>query len=176
MLPARSCTTQAIVIKRRSTGEADRVVTLITPDFAKVVGIAKSCRKLSSKQRGVLEPANLVRLQLIKTKSLPIITQSQVIQDFSAVKTNLAKIRQLSQVLEVADKLIPEWEEEASYFTKVSNLLNAVEKNPGTVPPLLRDLLSSLGYPKIPDSHSILEYVTQLTDRPMRSWQYLRAE
>jgi DNA repair protein RecO (recombination protein O) len=87
----QSWTTEAIVLKRVSVGEADRVVTLLTPDEGKLVCIAKGVRKMSSSQRAFLEPGNQVTVHVRKTNSLPIITQTQLINQYSQSRQQLKR-------------------------------------------------------------------------------------
>jgi len=47
--------TEAIILRRTNYGEADRVVSLLTPDRGKISGIAKGVRKPKSKLAGGLE-------------------------------------------------------------------------------------------------------------------------
>ena len=47
-------TSTGIVIKINNLGEADRIITLITPNFGLIRGVAKSARKTVSKLGGHL--------------------------------------------------------------------------------------------------------------------------
>ena len=55
-MTTKSITTEAIVLKRRNSGEVDRLVTLITQDKGKLQCIAKGVRKMTSSKRAFLEP------------------------------------------------------------------------------------------------------------------------
>ena len=56
-MPApRRYTTEAIVLSRFDLGEADRVLTLITPGGGKLKAIAKGVRRTTSRLGGSLEP------------------------------------------------------------------------------------------------------------------------
>lgn len=48
--------TTAIVLRRVNYGEADRIITFITPDQGKVGAMAKGVRRSKSKMAGALEP------------------------------------------------------------------------------------------------------------------------
>ena len=78
-----SSSTDAIVLKRTSVGESDRIVTLLTPEQGKLTCVAKGVRKLTSSQRAYLEPGNLVSIYLIETTGMPILTQTKLKNDFS---------------------------------------------------------------------------------------------
>ena len=57
----RRYTTDAIVLSRFDLGEADRVLTLITPGIGKLKAIAKGVRRPTSRLGGSLEPAAIRR-------------------------------------------------------------------------------------------------------------------
>ena len=52
----RRYSTDAIVLSRFDYGEADRILTLITPDGGKLKAIAKGIRRPTSRIGGSLEP------------------------------------------------------------------------------------------------------------------------
>ena len=53
--PSRSIRTQAIILSRRDFGEADRLLTLLTPSRGKLRAIAKGARKPNAKLSGHVE-------------------------------------------------------------------------------------------------------------------------
>ncbi|HTD34050.1 MAG TPA: recombination protein O N-terminal domain-containing protein, partial [Candidatus Elarobacter sp.] len=62
----RSATTDAIVLRARPLGEADRVYTLLTRLRGKVDAVAKGVRRPRSSMAGRLEPLAEVRVALHK--------------------------------------------------------------------------------------------------------------
>jgi DNA repair protein RecO (recombination protein O) len=48
----RQFRTQAIILNRTDYGEADRIISFLTPDHGKVKAIAKAVRKSKSKLAG----------------------------------------------------------------------------------------------------------------------------
>jgi hypothetical protein len=64
-MPApRRYVTEAIVLSRFDYGEADRILTLITPAGGKIKAIAKGIRKPTSRIGGSVEPCAELRLAL----------------------------------------------------------------------------------------------------------------
>jgi len=173
---SRSFSTPAIVLKRTSVGDSDRVVTLLTQKKGKIVSVAKGVRKLKSSKRAFLEPGNLIKAFFIETKSMPLLTQATLIDDFSAAKINLSKIRQLAQVLEIVDKLFVE-EEDVANFDQVVKALELLKKNGhhrSQIKTILMEIISQLGFEDNGSTKkSLLERVEQITDRKMKSWEYL---
>lgn len=58
--------TEAIVLDRKESGEADGLLILYTQDLGKITAKAKSLRKITSKLSGHLQPLNLVKVRLIE--------------------------------------------------------------------------------------------------------------
>ncbi|OGL35820.1 DNA repair protein RecO [Candidatus Saccharibacteria bacterium RIFCSPLOWO2_01_FULL_48_13] len=61
----RSFKTEAIILARTNYGEADRIMTFLTPDHGKVKAIAKAVRKSKSKLAGGLELFSVSNLTLV---------------------------------------------------------------------------------------------------------------
>src|SRR3990167_5613366 len=57
-----SFATEAVVLKRRDFGEADRLVTFFTKRKGKVVALAKGVRKVTSRRAPNIELLNHVRI------------------------------------------------------------------------------------------------------------------
>lgn len=111
---------QGIVIKRTNVGEADKIVTLYTPDRGKVALMAKGVRKLSSKRGGSIELFILINCRVQSAKGLDILTELEVTKSYSAWKKHLGRINVAYQLIEVVDKLTPDEEP----HPKVYELLN----------------------------------------------------
>ncbi len=181
MAKRRTRTTKAVILKRYNTGETDRIVTLLTEDEGKVAAVAKGVRKLNSSKRAYLEPGNQVKAYLITTRGLPLLTQAELIDDYPKSKEDLPRIRQLSQVLETFDRLFTMGEEDIHLFPHVIAILQLL--NLGNPPyrqiqQRLDEILKQLGYAALEDSghDSLLEYVSHITERPMRSWEFLEVQ
>src|SRR5260221_9699234 len=125
-MPGKSFSTEAIVLKRVNVGELDRIITLLTPTLGKLVCVAKGVRKMSSSQRAFLEPGNHISSLLIETKSLPILTQTRLLDDFSHSKKKLQNMKKLVEILEVVDQLFPEGVEEVELFGQIVHILQTL--------------------------------------------------
>ena len=78
----RSSTTDAIVLRGRPLGEADRVYTLLTRERGKVDAVAKGVRRPRSSMSGRLEPLAEVRVALHKGRSLDVITEARTVKSY----------------------------------------------------------------------------------------------
>lgn len=176
---SKTFSTPALILKRSNVGETDRIVTLLTKDRGKIAVIAKGCRKLSSSKRGYLEPGNLIEAYLVVTKSLPILTQARIEHEFPNIKLNLQGMKKLLQVLEVVDRLMIEDTVGAEeIFAQVLRILHQLEFNPNQYTQIkhqLYFLVSQLGYdnPANVQYHSLSELVASVSDKPLKSYEYL---
>ncbi len=64
--------TEALVINKGDSGEADNLITLYTRDFGKVMARAKGAKRIISKLSAHLEPLNFVSVRLIEGKGFQI--------------------------------------------------------------------------------------------------------
>lgn len=175
---SRSFNSAGIVLKRVKVGETDRVISLLTQDFGKLVAVAKGVRKLSSSKRAFLEPGNYVQAHFVKTKSLPLLIQAKLLADCAQVRNDLVEIRKLTQFLEVLEKLFVEEELPKELFQKILKLRQGIAQQKfknGQIKQRLENLVQDLGYrhPRETEYDSVLAYVSSLADRPMRSFEYL---
>jgi DNA repair protein RecO (recombination protein O) len=173
----RSFNATALVLKYKNTGERERVVTLVTAERGKIVSIAKGVRKLKSSKSAFLQPGNIVKVQLIETKSLPILTQATLESDLSVLHGNLAKLRQLSLVLEIFDRLLVEEELEEDLFELILETRDLVTQPNARakIKRNLENLVMRLGFAVPEKNRSLLEMVGELSGKSMKSWDYLSA-
>jgi DNA repair protein RecO (recombination protein O) len=81
-MTSRSSTTDAIVLRARPLGEADRVYTLLTRERGKVDAVAKGARRPRSAMGGRLEPLAEVRVALHQGRTLAVITEVRTIASY----------------------------------------------------------------------------------------------
>ena len=79
-LSERSSTTDAIVLRARPLGEADRVYALLTRERGKVDAVAKGVRRPRSSMAGRLEPLAEVFVALHRGRSLDVITEVRTVR------------------------------------------------------------------------------------------------
>jgi DNA repair protein RecO len=169
---------KGIVLKRVNVGETDRIINLLTQENGKMTCVAKGVRKIKSSKRAFLEPGNVIDAFLVKTKSLPLLTQAKLIDDCSKMKQTLGAFRQLSQMLEIFEKLFVEQELEQEIFFKALLLRKKITTSTASakfVRDTLSEIITDLGFqhPKESKYLTISDYVSALSDRKMKSFDYL---
>ncbi len=122
-----SIKTKALVIKRTNYRDADRIVTLFSEDLGKVTAIAKGVRKMASKNRSHLELLNFIKVELVDSHGIYIITHVETLHSFLNIKDNYKKINEAYYVLEILDKLMPEQEENVIIYQLVLKTLYMLE-------------------------------------------------
>ena len=100
--------TDAIVLSRFDYGEADRILTLLTPGLGKIKAIAKGIRRPTSRIGGSLEPLTEMRLQLARGRTFDIVTQVRVEHAWLRLHDVLEPMATAWYVAELADRSLEE--------------------------------------------------------------------
>jgi DNA repair protein RecO (recombination protein O) len=100
--------TDAIVLSRFDFGEADRILTLITPEFGKLKAIAKGIRRQKSRIGGSLEPFAELRVQLARGRTFDVVTQVTVGHAWLRLRDNLESAATAWYLAELADRSLEE--------------------------------------------------------------------
>ena len=100
--------TDAIVLSRFELGEADRVVTLITPEHGKLKAIAKGIRRQKSRIGGSLEPFAELRVQLARGRTFDVVTQVAVANPWLRLRDRLDSAATAWYIAELADRSLEE--------------------------------------------------------------------
>ncbi len=109
IMPApRRYTTEAIVLTRFDLGEADRVLTLITPGLGKIRAIAKGIRRPTSRIGGSLEPFAELTVALARGRTFEIVTQVTVGHAWLRLRDSLEGTATAWYLAELADRSLEE--------------------------------------------------------------------
>src|SRR5262245_28381592 len=113
---SRLYSTQAIVLRRTDYGEADRVVTLLTPEVGKLRVLAKGARKITSRKAGHIELFTRTQLLLAKGRSFDLITQAELIEPHRALREDVSRGAMAHYLCELAEQFAPEDSESAALY------------------------------------------------------------
>ncbi len=108
MPPPRLYKTAAIVLSRFELGEADRVLTILTPHDGKLKAIAKGVRKPTSRIGGSLEPFSELDLVIARGRTFDIITQATVGQAWLGLRDRLESAATAWYIGELAERAVEE--------------------------------------------------------------------
>ena len=99
----RTYNTQGIVIKDMQLGDADRIVTVYTPDRGKLRAVVKGARRTQSRKGGQLQPLTEVRISIVIGSSLDNITEVETVNSNRGLREDLGLLSQAIYVAELVD-------------------------------------------------------------------------
>lgn len=175
---SKSFNSEGIVLKRINYSDADRIVTIYTKKFGKVVAMAKGVRKTSSRKKGGLEPGTLSLCHFVRGRGMLLVTQTSIINSFSNSQSNLTSITQTFQILEIIDALTAEEESNDIVYSTLLESLNIMETNGTKKDKILENIkiiLNALGFgpPENFNELDIKHYIEDLADKKLKSKNFL---
>lgn len=108
----RTLRTLALIIKRRDFGEADRLLTVLTPSHGKMDVIAKGARKPSSTKTGHVELFTRAELLIHRGRELHIATQAVMQESYLPLREDLTRGAYASYAAELLDRFTLEGDDE----------------------------------------------------------------
>jgi DNA repair protein RecO (recombination protein O) len=145
---------EGIVLRTYKLGEADRIVSVLTPHHGKVRAVAKGVRKTKSRFGSRLEPPTHLQLQLYEGRSeLHIIDQAETLDHFRAIREDLDRLTHAVAMLEVADQLGLDGEPNPGLFQMLLGALRALAGHSGplVVPGFFLKVLALEGFRAVTD-------------------------
>ena len=122
--------TEGIVLKSQKYGEADLIVTFLTPDRGIISAFAKSPRKTKSRFGSSLEPLTHSKISLWgKEQSLPKLTQSDIIHSFQKIRDNYHDFVSVSKLSEILLSLTPAESPNKKLFSFFLNILQFIKSS-----------------------------------------------
>ena len=117
-----------IVLRRIPLGEKDKIVTLFTRERGKVRAVAKGARKTTSKLSGGSEPLMLVKGLFSEGKSFDVMSQCEVRESFSLIRTDYDRYLRATYACELLDKLTEENDPEEHAFELLLSTLYVLQR------------------------------------------------
>jgi DNA repair protein RecO (recombination protein O) len=99
----RSIRTPALVLRRRDRGEADRMVTVLTPVLGKIDLVAHGARKPTGRKTGHVELFALVDMLISRLREPGSISQVEMMEAFLPIRDDLTLSAYASYVVELLD-------------------------------------------------------------------------
>ncbi|MBN1191099.1 MAG: DNA repair protein RecO [Dehalococcoidales bacterium] len=108
MAEPREYQVEALIIRKIKLGEADRILSLYTPDMGKIEAVAKGVRRPKSKLAGHLELLTHSRIRLARGRNLDTITGSETVEGFLDVKNDILLTSCGLYIAELINQFTPE--------------------------------------------------------------------
>ncbi|NQT74086.1 MAG: DNA repair protein RecO [Chloroflexi bacterium] len=120
--------TEAIVLKHIDLGEADRILTLYTPNQGKLRAVARGVRRMKSRLGGHVEPLINCSLMLSHGRALEVVSQGQTIESFLPIRNDLKLTVQALYLVELTDAFTSERIENYSVYKLLLDSLRLLAK------------------------------------------------
>ncbi len=95
--------TEAIVLRRYDFGEADRLLTLLTPEHGKLRAIARGARKPAGRMTGHVELFSRAKMMLSRGHELYTIAQAEQAEPYLALREDLERGTYAYYLVELLD-------------------------------------------------------------------------
>ncbi|HVB04991.1 MAG TPA: DNA repair protein RecO [Acidimicrobiales bacterium] len=124
---------EGIALRTYRLGEADRIVSFLTPGHGKVRAVAKGVRKTKSRLGARVEPLSHLSLLLWQGRELDVVSQAEVLDSFRAVREDLSRLSRGLTMLEIADQVAQERQPAPELFALLKGALSALEQSASPV-------------------------------------------
>lgn len=124
----RNYRAEAVVLRRRDLGEADRLLTVYSREHGKLQQVAKGARRPSSRKAGHLELFTRVQIQAARGRELDVITQADALDLFSQLRSDLTRVGQASYLIELIDRFTVDHEPNESLYTLLVRSLEMLDQ------------------------------------------------
>jgi DNA repair protein RecO (recombination protein O) len=143
--------TPAIILSVRDYGEADRLVTFLTPERGRLTGVAKHARKSKKRFAHCLEPLSRVNLFLSDRSrgEVEFLEKGEAVRSFPSLRRDLARLGAGALLAELAGEMASPPEATAGVFAALETALTLLDEGAppdSLLPGFLLHLLKLGGY------------------------------
>ena len=117
----------AVVLRQRDLGEADRVLTLFTAEHGKLRVSVRGARKPKSRLGGHLEPLTRAAVQIARGRTLDVVTQAQAVEVFHAARADFLTLLHGLHMAELVDRFTQEQEPQEELFALLLESLRRLD-------------------------------------------------
>ena len=119
--------TEAIVLGRTDYGEADRILTLLTPAYGKLSLLAKGVRKVKSKLAGGIELFSVSEITFIKGRGeVGTLVSTRLVKHYGRIVADLNRTMLGYELIKQLNR-VTEDEPEAEYFDLLAEAFAALD-------------------------------------------------
>jgi len=122
--------TEAVILKKRDLGEADRLYSFLTRDFGRLEILAQGVRYLKSKLRYSLSGFSFSRIAFVATLNEHWrLVGAEEIYAWDSIRKSSEKMKCLSGIFSLIDRLVRGQELDVELWEKLKKLFLFLEKN-----------------------------------------------
>jgi DNA repair protein RecO (recombination protein O) len=123
----KQLTTVGIILNRIDYGEADRILTLLTPDYGKLRLMAKGVRRIKSKMAGGIELFSVSQLGFIKGRGdIGTLTSTRLEKHYGRIVTDLDRTMTGYEIIKRLDRATEEGVEQ-EFFDILQQTFGALD-------------------------------------------------
>lgn len=184
MRPLQVYTVEGIILKKRSVGEADRLLTVFTKQKGKIRVLAKGVRRITSRRAGHLEVFSRVMLTIHTHRSWELVSEAQALTRGALFELDVSGVGYAYCMCELVDQLLADRQEHEDVYmllqqglenmTRVRKMNEWREIMFSFVHKLLW-ILGFLAHDNYLDEDHIQPYIERITERRFRTWPLLTA-
>ncbi|MDX1613558.1 MAG: DNA repair protein RecO [Candidatus Promineifilaceae bacterium] len=119
----RSFRCEAIILRRRDFGEADRMLTLYSRERGKIQALAKQARKPQTRKSGHVELFMRTNFLIARGRSIDLVTQAELIEPYTALREDLVRTTYASYLVELLDRFTAEEDADPRKYRLLSDAL-----------------------------------------------------
>ena len=120
---------EAIVLRRRDSGESDRRITVLTEEFGKFDAVAKGARKPASRLAAVTEPLAVAQFTFAKGKVNRFVTQAVPKSAYRKLRSDYIRLGAALAYCESVAALSPYDRADAETYREVRTGIEAIESH-----------------------------------------------
>lgn len=119
--------TKGIVLTRTNFGEADRIITFLTPDHGKIRLMARGVRRVNSKLAGGIELFSVAELSFIRGRGdISTLTSARLCRHYAHITTDIVRTMTGYDLIKKLNK-VTEDEPESDYFELLTQGFEALD-------------------------------------------------
>jgi len=123
----RQLVTEGIILRRTDYGEADRIITLLTPNHGKLRLIAKGVRRVKSKLAGGIELFSVSNITFIQGRSdIGTLISARLVRHYGDIVKDIRRTMLGYDLIKILDKATED-EPEAEYFHLLQQAFEALD-------------------------------------------------
>ncbi|MDF2523933.1 MAG: repair protein RecO [Clostridiales bacterium] len=142
--------TNGIVIREVNTGEADKIITILSRSLGKISAFAKSARRTKSSLSAGSQFLCYSDYVLFKGKEMYSINTSDIIEPFYNIRNDMVKLTYCAHMVDILNDVIQEEQPSAKVLQLFLNTLHVLDKTDKSPELLIRifevRFLTILGY------------------------------
>jgi DNA repair protein RecO (recombination protein O) len=124
----RTYRTEGIVLRRVNLGEADKILTLATPDHGKVRALAKAIRRPKAKLSGHLDLFCRSQLLIAKGQALDVVASAAMLDGYKHIRDDLWLTSCALYLVEFVDRFSEENLENRALYRLLVESLEALDR------------------------------------------------